>query len=183
VQYLVAFFFMLLSFAGTSLALAQSNEELADLARPILDAVLGGDYAAAAAAGLVLVVALVRRFGGRWWPVVASKSVAPLLVALGSFFAAIANSLGAGEAFSASVAFASFKIAIYAGGGYSMLKPLVQLLARVAPAWARPLLASVSWIFDSKSRAQRVREAGEAAVKDKPASGAGIGFTDFPPES
>ena len=102
-SYLIALFFMVLSFAGTSVALAQTDAELAELAKPVLDAVLGGNYMFGAALALVLGVAMLRRFGGARWPILASKKAAPLLVLAGSFVAALATTLSAGAAVSTAM--------------------------------------------------------------------------------
>ena len=81
---LVALCFTMLSFFGVSIAMAQ-QESLSELAKPVLDAVMGGQYAFGAALALVFAVALVRRYGGAQWPLLASKKAAPYLVLVGSF--------------------------------------------------------------------------------------------------
>lgn len=182
-HYLVAAVFMILSFVGTNVALAQTNSELADLAKPVFDAVMGGQYAYAAALALVLLVALTRRFGGEVWPLVASKKAAPFLVMVGSFGAAMANALGAGEGLSADMAWGAVKIAVYAAGGYSLLKPIIQGLQKRAPAWADPIFAVVGWVFEARSKAAEAKvakaiDAGVKAVEEKPSKGIDVDFTD-----
>lgn len=177
--YLSAAFFMILSFVGASVALAQTDADLAALAKPVLAAVLGGDYMYGAALGLVLGVALLRRFGGAKYPWLASKDLAPYLVLLGSFGAALATSLSAGAAITGGMAWGAIRIAIAASGSYAMLKPALKWLEKKAPAWMSPLFALTGWVFDSKSRAKKAREAGEAAVKASPAEGAKVDFHDF----
>jgi hypothetical protein len=168
-NYIGAFLlFMVLSFVGTSVALAQSNEELFDLAKPVLDALLAGHYMHAAALGLVLGVALVRRFGSKRWPILASRKAAPFLVLIGSFGAAMATSLAAGAAISLSMVWIALKVAVAAAGGYSLLKPL---LSKV------PFIGR---LFDGESRLASAKAAGDAAVKAEPAEGADVAFRDFP---
>ena len=94
-HYLTALIFMTLSFLGTSVAVAQ-GEELSELARPVLNAIMGGQYALAAALGLVLAVALLRRYGVSKYPWLSSSAAGSILVLLGGFGAALATSLAAG---------------------------------------------------------------------------------------
>jgi len=177
-QYLSAFVFTLLSFFGASVAMAQTNTELIDLAKPVLDAAMSGNYMYAVALMLVLSVALVRRFGGARWPILASKKVAPFLVMVGSFGAALATSLGAGASISGAMLWGAVKIATVAAGGYSLLKPLLDALQKRAPKWAQPLFGMVGWIFSSRDRAERAKAAGQKAVKENPAQGLPKNFTD-----
>lgn len=162
-KYLVALFFMFMSFVGTSVALAQTNGELIDLAKPVLDAVLGGNYMYAAALALVLGVALLRRFGGAKYPILASKKAAPFMVLAGSFGAALATSLSAGAGVSLVMAWGAIKVAVAAAGGYALLKPI---LARV------PYLGA---LFSTRVRA---KAAGRAAVKADPSDGPPVDFQD-----
>ena len=182
-QYLVTLFFMAISFIGANVALAQTDAQLADLAKPVLDAVMGGNYLYGAALALVLLVALVRRFGGAVWPLLASKKAAPFLVMVGAFGAAMATSLGAGEGVTVAMAWAAVKVAVLAAGGYSLLKPVLQALQKRSPMWADPLFAVAGWIFETRSKAAEAKiakaiDAGVKAVADKQAQGVDIDFQD-----
>jgi hypothetical protein len=163
-HFLVAAIFMVLSFVGTSVALAQSNGELVDLARPVLDALLGGNYMAAGMLALVLGVALLRRFGGSRWPILSSRKAAPYLVAAGALSASLAAAVVAGTALSFGLV---WKLAAGAGFGYAMLKPLLGKI---------PYLGA---LFSSKSRAEEAHAAGIASVLAKPAKGTELDFEDI----
>lgn len=177
---LTTFVLMFLTFAGTSVALAQTDAELIELAKPVLEAIMGGSYMYAAALGLVLFVALVRRFGGSRFPWLASKSAAPFIVLAGSFAAAMATSLSAGAAISGAMAWMAVKVAVAAAGGYSLFKPLLSKLQGMAPGWMSPLFALSDWVFRSRSNAERARAAGDAAVAENPGKGSEIKFDEFP---
>jgi uncharacterized membrane protein len=175
-------FYVLLSFFGVTIAAAQ-GDELAELAKPLYRAIAEGQYAAAAALGLVLLVALVRRYGGSRYPILSHKLVAPLLVLVASFGAAVASATLAGASVSAATAYAALKVAVLASGGYAMLKPYLERLGEWAPSWAKPFVAILSAIISSKSNAKaaaikKAEKAGEKAVEDSPAKGIDIDFTD-----
>ena len=176
--YITAFIFMTLSFLGTSVAFAQS-EELADLAMPLLNAVMSGQYAVAAALALVFAVAVLKRYGVSRWPVLDSPAAGSILVLVGGFGAALATALSAGAAISLSLAYTALKVAVTAAGGYSLAKPLLRLLQDKAPAWAAIPLKLVTWIFEKRGRVEAAEAAGEAAVKANPGAGSEIAFRDF----
>lgn len=175
-KYLTATLFMLLSFFATSVAMAQS-ESLSELAGPVLSAVTDGNYAYAAALALVLLVALVRRFGGAKYPFLASKKFAPVLVLVGSFGAAMAVTLGAGQALSLGMAWVAVKVAIGAAGGYSLAKPLLDFVQSKLPSWAWPLFSVFDAVFKSKTKAAEA--AGKQAVLDNPSEGPDVAFRDI----
>ena len=169
-----------ISFVGASVAFAQDPETIAQLSKPVLDAIMSGNYAAAAALGLVLAVALTRRYGGSRWPVLASATVAPFLVMLGSFGASLGTTLLADADLSGAMVIAALKVALYASGSYAMLKPIIAKLRKIAPPWMSPLFAIVDSIFDAKAKAvEKATEAGRIAVEKNPGKGAGVDFKDF----
>lgn len=174
-KFLTAALFMMLSFFATSVAFAQ-GDNLIDLAGPVLSAVTSGNYAYAAALALVLLVALVRRYGGAKYPFLASKKFAPVLVLLASFGSAMAITLGAGQALSLAMAWTSVKVAIGAAGGYSLLKPLFNFARDKAPAWMDPLFDLLNSVFASKDKAAEA--AGRKAMKENPSTGTDVKFTD-----
>lgn len=176
--YLTSLFLLVLSFLGTSVAMAQ-GEDLGELAKPVLDAIMGGQYALGAALGLVLAVALLRRYGSDRWPVLDSSAAGSILVLVGGFGAASATSITAGEALSWALAYSALKVALFAAGGFSILKPLVLALQGKAPSWAKPVLGLVGWVFDKPNKAARAEAVGAAAVEASPGEGSQIAFRDF----
>lgn len=175
------FAFTFVTFAGLSLVLAQDERSLQEISKPVLDAIMSGDYALAAALGLVLVVALIRRYGGSRWPWLASATVAPILVMVGSFGASLGNTFAAGGELSGGVLLAALQVALFASGGYALLKPLIAKLRDIAPDWMLPFFALVDWVFAAKARAKaKATEAGKLAVEKNPGKGADIDFKDFP---
>lgn len=177
-HYLTALIFMLLSFVGTSVAFAQSDT-IIELAQPVLQAIMGGQYALAAALALVLAVALLRRYGVGRWPALGTAAAGSILVLVGGFGAALATSLLAGSALSGGLAYSALKLSVLAAGGFSIAKPLLAWLQGKAPAWASPAFKLVSWIFDKPSKVERAEAAGDAAVEANPGEGTGIEFKDF----
>ena len=173
-NYLTILIFMLLSFVGTSVAFAQS-EGLAELAKPVLDAVLSGQYVYAAALALVLGVALLRRYGGSRWPLLASRKAAPFLVLVGSLAAALATGISAGSTLTATTLWAAVKVAVSAAGGYSLLKAVLKPLEDRAPAWLSPVFVVAGLIFRSKEGATK---AGQKAVDDDPSKGTDVEWAD-----
>ena len=176
------FVFMVLSFFGVSAAMAQ-QEGLAELAKPVLDAVLSGSYAYAAALALVLGVALLRRYGGAKWPLLASKKAAPYLVLVGSFGAALATSLSAGAGITLAMTWGALKVAAGAGYGYAVLKPIFMGLQKRAPGWMSPVFDVVGWVFETRTKAAEARiakaiDAGVVAVESNPSAGLPTTFKD-----
>ncbi len=177
-KYLTATAFMILSFLFTSVAMAQS-EDLIELAGPVLNAVLGGSYAYAAALALVLAVALLRRYGGAKWPILANKKAAPYLVLVASFGAALATSLSAGAAVSGALLWGAFKVAAGAGYGYALAKPLAAWLKSKSPKWLKPAFGLLDWVFTSRDRAEVAKAAGDKAVAESPTKGPSVEFKDI----
>lgn len=177
-SFLVAMVVCLFSFTGTSLAFAQAspdNGNILDLAKPVLDAVMGGRFAYAASLALVLLVALGRRYGVSRWKFLATDAGGSLLVLLGAFGGALATALAAGAGMSWGLLWAAVGVAVSASGGYTLVKrlvvdPLLRPLASKAPKWAQPLFKLLLWIFDNQSVA-KAEAAGEAAVEAKPSAG------------
>jgi len=177
-HHITALVFMALSFLGTSVAVAQ-GEELSELAKPVLDAIMGGQYALAAALGLVLAVALLRRYGVAKYPWLGTSAAGSLLVLLGGFGAALGTSLAAGGALSAALAYSALKVSLFAAGGFSILKPVIAALQGRAPSWLKPVLGLVGWVFDKPNKILAAEEAGKAAVEANPGEGSQIEFKDF----
>ncbi len=146
-----------------------------ELARPILDAVMRGQWAFAAAAALVLLVTAARRYGSKRFPFLASDLGGVVLTLLGSFGGALATAFAAGSAPSWALAFMAVKVATAAAGGYAMLKkslvPALTWLRPKMPAWMHPMVDMVLWVFSRPTAVEKATQAGEAAVKKTPAAG------------
>lgn len=153
------------------------EEVLFDLAKPVYEAALGGQWALAAASALILGVAVVRKFGDEWsW--VNKDWGASLLVLLGSFGGAAATALAGGATISFALVWEALQVAVAASGGYSLIKkllvePLLRPWANKAPKWLKPFLNMILWLFDGSSEAAKARAkaAGDKAVAEKPSSG------------
>lgn len=169
------FFFSFISVALAAGVAAGDEGSLLDLAKPVVDAALAGQWPYAAALALVLAAALARRYVAPRWPWLAGDQGSALTVLLGSFGAAVATAITTGAAVSWGLAWAALGVAVTAAGGYSLLKKLVfdPLRARSAtwPAWAQAMLGLVGWIFEKPDPVLKSVQAGDAAVKKNPAPG------------
>ncbi len=188
IGFLTTLFFMTLSFFGTAVVMAQ-DENLSELARPVLDAVLSGDYMYAAAAGLVLLVALVRRYGGAAHPFLASKKFAPVLVLIGAVAAALGTAVSAGASlFDVKVLWGAIKVAVAASGSYVFLKaaldPVIARLKAHTPDKLKFIYALLEIVVQSGQKAQEAAikkavKAGDKAVAVQPSLGIDLKFDDI----
>lgn len=157
------------------------TESITELAKPVLDAVLAGDWFIAAALALVLFVGLFTRYAPDRWTRHSAVKAGAVLV--GAFGGALATTVAAGAPFAASTFWVAFKIAISAAGGYSMFKALVVPLLKKAndkmPKWLQPVLGLLLKIFESQDPEERAQAAGDKAVADNPSTGA-AGVTGEP---
>jgi hypothetical protein len=179
---LAAFMGFTMAFSGTALAAsaaAPTDGSLLDLLKPLIDDVTSGHYLLASAAGLVLLVALVRRYLAPRWAFLGTDAGGALLVLLGSFATGAVGLLAGGAALSWSAAGTALLVAFTAAGGYATLNKLLTPLEAKAPAWMQPLFRLVTWIFDEVAPGQsaalaetQAAQAGVAAVAAKPATGA-----------
>lgn len=179
-----------LAFTGTALAagaVSPDDGSLLDLARPVLDAIMSGHYAAGAALALVLAVALARRYGVRYLPWLASDEAGAALVLAGSFGGAMATALLAGAPLSLALAWMSLQVAAGGAGVYVLAKKLLtrplRWLQGKLPAWARPAIDVVLWIFNRPTAGSTATAAGAAAVTTSPGAGVEslVGETDEVP--
>lgn len=152
-----------------------------DLARPIFDEVMKGNYTAAVVLALILAVALVKRYApGKAGEFVHSDMGGSLTTMVMAMLGAIATATMGGAAFSWGMLTTAAAIGVAAMGGYTAIKrliiePLIRPLAAKAPAWAQPLFGLVLWIFDRRFQGDAVKAAeasGNAAVVANPAGGA-----------
>ncbi len=177
--------FLLILFLTMSVAMAAStamspdNGALLDMAKPVFDAVMHGQWWLGASLALVFLVAAFKKYAPGKAGVWARGDVGgSLLVLLGAYGGALATAiLAAGTGgVTPALAWVALKVAIGAAGGYTMLKklvmPLIRKLADVVPAWMKPILTMVLWAFDRATPVEAAEKAGADAVAAKPATGA-----------
>jgi hypothetical protein len=179
---LVAAFSFLVAFTGTAVAADVSTDgaPLLDLAKPVLDAVMGGHWLAGAALALVLAVSLIRRYGAKRFPVLTTDAGGTALTFLTSLGGAVGTAALAGSAPSLALLWTALGVAAVASGGYTALKrlaaPALRWLEAKAPAWARPfvgpVIAVLLWFVDRPSAIAKAKAAGDAAVEANPPTGA-----------
>jgi hypothetical protein len=165
----------LVAFTATAFAAgvaAPSDGSWLDLARPVVDAVMSGNYLAASALALVLVVAAARKYGASRWAFLGTDAGGSLLVLLGAFGGAVASAALGGASWSLDLLWTALKVAAGAAGGYSLIKRLLLPLVEKLPPWlswvAYPLQL-VLWVFESRGKAATA--AGERALRAKPSTG------------
>lgn len=153
-----------LSFAGTAAAadaVVPSDGTWLDLAQPVLQAFSGGHYAYCAALAVILMVALLKRYGlpgdvaSQEW--LHSDLGGSLLALVASTATACAAGLATpGAHITLALLKSALLVGVGAAGGFAALKNLViEPLLKPAQAWldkrvpllAKPL-ALVMWIFD-----------------------------------
>jgi hypothetical protein len=164
-----------ISFLGTGVAFAATEDGgLLDLARPLFDAVMSGNYAYAAALALVLGVALARRYGSKRWPWLGGDTGGSLLVLLGSFGGAVATALAGGAGLSLALFWTACKVAAGASGGYTLIKrlaiPLLRQVIGKLPKVLQKPFGLILWMFEGSAVA-KAEAAGDAAVAANPANG------------
>lgn len=168
-------------FTGTALAAqaaAPDQQSLLDLAKPVFDAVMHGQWWAAASLALVLAMALTRKYMPSSWKTGTKGDIVGVVTTFGmAFFGAIATTLaGPGAAaMSFAVALTALKIGVAAIGGYSILHKLAAWLVASGelPAWAVPVVKLVTAMIGSNAAAtlKKAEDAGDAAVKAEPPKG------------
>ena len=178
---ILAFMFGFVPFALAADAATPQDGTLLDLLKPVYDAFAGRNYLEAAALGVIVIVALMKRWSGsgKFGKFVHSDlggSLAALLVSMAGCFATALATPGA------HVTWSLMKTAAYVGigaaGGFAVLKNLViEPLAKHLPAWAQPMLSLVMWIFDhgpgaGQEAIAQATAAGQAAVQANPGQGA-----------
>jgi hypothetical protein len=152
-----------------------------DLAKAIHDAFAGGHYAYCAALGVILGVALVKRYlvPKEHW--LRDDAGAATLTLVGSAATALASSLAGGGPFTAQLLESSLLVGVGAAGGYTMIKkliiePIVAPLQSKLPIWAQPIFSTVMYLFDRPPTAAQAEASaqvqGMAAVANDPPKGA-----------
>jgi hypothetical protein len=167
------------AFTATAAAAGEISPEdgsLLDLARPVYDAVVHGQYWLGASLALVLAVAAFRKYApgkaGAW----ARTDVGGSLLVLAASFggAAATGLLAAGtNAMTGELAWTALKVALAAAGGYSLAKkllaPVLRKIADKAPPWMKPLFAMLLWSFETPIA--KAETAGDVAVAENPPTG------------
>lgn len=178
---------LLAAFGATSYAAdaapVASDGSLLDLARPVLDAVIHGQYWLGGSLALVLAVAVLRQYGGAYLPWLKTGQGAALMALLATFGATLAAAFAGGAMPSGHLVWTAAKIAVASAGIYSLLKalvvdPYVVPLAAKYPKY-RLIFVAILWLFD------RLKEAPAPAretVQDKrTGDAAGTAYASAPP--
>lgn len=168
------------TFAGVAHAAAAADgteSGLVDLAKPVLDALLGGKPGLAAALALVLLAGAAGRYAGAKWAWFNSSAGRASIVLVGSFGGAAAVAIGGGAAWSLGLAWKALGVAASAAGGYSLLKalivePLLRPLIGKAPGWLQPILGMLLSLFAPPDPIAKAEIEGDKAVAAKPSPGA-----------
>lgn len=170
------------SFMGVALAsdaVVPTDGSLLDLAKPVYEAVMGGQWWLAAMFGLILLTTAVKKYApGRIKELVNGEYGQEATVIILAFAGAAATALlaaGPGAVMTGALAWAALKVAVGAAGGYSLLKslvaPLIVKLQAKSPAWLQPVFGLMLWVFSKPTAVQAAEDAGAAAVKADPAQG------------
>ncbi len=173
----------LLAFVATAAAAGAVTPEdgsLLDLARPVLEAILHGQWWLGASLALVFVCTAARKYGASRFPFLGSGAGGALLVLLSSFGGAMATALTAAgtNAVTWALMLMAGKVALVAAGGYSLIKTLAvdpllasKWYAEKAPAWLKAVMAMALWAFTKPSGESLAKKAGDAAVAANPPTG------------
>ncbi len=175
-----------MSFTATAYAagaLTPDDGSLLDLARPVLDAVMHGQYWLGASLALVLLVTAFKRYApaGKLQDFAHSDAGASILVLLLSFGGALATALLAAgtNAVSLALLWAALKVALGAAGGYALIKnllvdPLMNTAwyQNSAPAWLKSVMMLLMWAFVKPTPTEVATDAGNDAVNSNPPTGA-----------
>ena len=163
------------AFASSAVVEVPPDGSWLDLARPVYEAFVHGQKLYAGMLALVLAVALFKRYAPDKWG--AHTDIGGALTTLiGSFAGAMATTLASGNAVSWVMVKTATMIAVGAAGGYSLIKklviePFLRPYAAKAPAWLKPILSMILWIFDRPSPVAVAEAAGNEAVAAKPPTG------------
>jgi hypothetical protein len=185
---LVSFVSLSVAFAATGVT-DPDSAGVFDLLKPIVESVAKGEFALSAALGVIAAMALTKkylpdRFGGKF----VRSDLGGMLSA---FIYASAGSVVTALSTGGDVTSSTMRAALYIGmgsiGGFVALHKLASAFVGTkwwnekAPAWLRALVSVVLALIGSnaasKQAEKNAKAAGDAAVKEKPATGLGE-FTD-----
>ncbi|NTX39841.1 hypothetical protein HUA78_35930 [Myxococcus sp. CA033] len=102
-----------------------SPEQFEVFAQLLFNAVTSQNYALVASLVVVLLVFLLRKFGGTFVPFFNTDRGGAVLVLGVSLAGAVANALAAGAPFSLSLMLTAVKVALTAAGGFTLVKRLL----------------------------------------------------------
>ncbi|TQF10106.1 hypothetical protein FJV41_41160 [Myxococcus llanfairpwllgwyngyllgogerychwyrndrobwllllantysiliogogogochensis] len=105
--------------------LGPNPEQFDAFAQLLFNAVTSQNYALVASLVVVLLVFLLRKFGGRFIPFFNTDRGGAVLVLGVSLAGAVANALAAGAPFSLSLMLTAVKVALTAAGGFTLVKRLL----------------------------------------------------------
>lgn len=170
---------VLAAFTGTALAAsAATDPTMSDLVKQVFDAVVHGQWWIAASAGVVLAVALGRKYMPDSWKAGVKGDIIGTATAFAVAFAgAIATTFAApGAVMSFAVALTALKVGAAAIGGFTIINNVVKWLAAWGklPAWAMTILNVVAMVIGS-SAVKKAEAAGDAAVAATPGAGMSAG--------
>lgn len=166
----------LLTFTGTALAAdaVATGPSMTEASKAIFDAVMHGQWWAAAALGVVLACAAARKYLPAKWTDGAKGDIIGTATAFVMAFAgAIATVMATpGAAMTAGVALTALKIGVAAVGGYNIVHKLVGWLVAWGklPAWALPIVKLTASLVGSKAIA-KAEALGDKAVAKAPPKG------------
>jgi hypothetical protein len=181
---------LLTLFGFTATAFAQgatmpADGSILDYARPLFDAVVHGQWWAAAAAGVVLACAAARKYMPAEWKTGLKGDIVGTATA---FLMAFAGAVGTwavapGATMSAAVFLTALKIGAAAIGGYTALHTFAKWFAQTkwfnehAPEWLK-MIAKYGLMVIGSNAISKAEAAGQAAVEAKPSEGAAPGEFD-----
>jgi hypothetical protein len=166
------------AFTGTALAadaVAASDQSMSETARMVFDAIMSGHWWAAVAYGVILTVALTRRyaFPASWKEGVRGDIVGTAVAFVLAFAGAIATTAAApGAAMTGAVIMTALKIGAVAIGGYTVVHKVVSWFAAWSrtPTWLLAVLKVAAMLVGSNAIA-KAKAAGDAAVAANPPTG------------
>lgn len=181
---LLAGLFGLFVFAGTAIAAGEVTPDdgtLLDLAQPVFDQVMHGNYFAATCLALVLAVALVKRYSGAGnFGQLVHSNVGGLVTTFAmAFFGALATATMAGAPWTWLMVKTAGTVGAAAIGGYTAAKILYTAIVgsawyqAKAPGWVKAAMSVLGFVLDKPDAIKTATKAGDAAVAAKPAPGAG----------
>lgn len=165
----------LAAFTGTALAQGASATETVnpfDYAKPVFDAVMAGQWWAAAAFAVVLLCAAARKYMPASWKTGTKGDIVGLATTfLMAFGGAIATTFAApGAVMSFAVLVTAAKIGALAIGGYTAIHKVAGWLVAWGklPSWMMPVLKLLTMMVGS-SAVTKAEAAGDKAVTKAPA--------------
>lgn len=148
-----AFLVALIAFPAAALAQASGDPDPLALLRVVWDAISASNYQLAAAGAVVLIGAVLTRWGGQIWSWFSTGTGRAAIVLLTSFGAALFAAVQSGAAISIAVLWAALKLGATAAGVYSLakalvLEPLQRWVTRGAPGFVGSITKAIAWLIN-----------------------------------